>query len=387
MSVLIKKHWHFLFKWERDIIIKSKKIFMISFVSFLSVSCLCGCDMFRKDSTITDKKIAKIKSVENENISVKQYTGLKVEVDSSPEITDDMVTDEANYYLDELDLHKKNYDDQIENGDFVNIQFIGKIDNAPFNGGSSESYDVLIGSNTMIDNFEQQLIGHYPGDTFTVSVTFPDNYSKTDLAGKDATFETTINYKKESIEIPIELTNDFIKENTEFDSLEEFYDYLRDDLEQQNLSMLQTNKENAVIDKLMNLSVVKNYPNDLLNSEINSLNKSYEDYASESGLDFDSLINQLGYNSRDDYDKHIMNYAKESVKYYLICNAIATEEDLFVSNDDYIEEGDKLSKEYGYSSVSEMENDYSKEEIKETLLDRKVVSFVIDNSDFIYDES
>lgn len=387
MSVLIKKHWHFLFKWERDIIIKSKKIFMISFVSFLSVSCLCGCDMFRKDSTITDKKIVKIKSVENENISIKQYTGLKVEVDKLPEITDDMVKEDANYYLDELDLHKKNYDDQIENGDFVNIQFIGKIDNAPFNGGSSESYDVLIGSNTMIDNFEQQLIGHYPEDTFTVSVTFPDNYSKTDLAGKDATFETTINYKKESIEIPIELTNDFIKENTEFDSLEEFYGYLRDDLEQQNLSMLQTNKENAVIDKLMNLSVVKNYPNDLLNSEINSLNKSYEDYASESGLDFDSLINQLGYNSRDDYDKHIMNYAKESVKYYLICNAIATEEDLFVSNDDYIEEGDKLSKEYGYSSVSEMENDYSKEEIKETLLDRKVVSFVIDNSDFIYDES
>lgn len=360
---------------------------MISFVSFLSVSCLCGCDMFRKDSTITDKKIVKIKSVENENISIKQYTGLKVEVDKLPEITDDMVKEDANYYLDELDLHKKNYDDQIENGDFVNIQFIGKIDNAPFNGGSSESYDVLIGSNTMIDNFEQQLIGHYPGDTFTVSVTFPDNYSKTDLAGKDATFETTINYKKESIEIPIELTNDFIKENTEFDSLEEFYGYLRDDLEQQNLSMLQTNKENVVIDKLMNLSVVKNYPNDLLNSEINSLNKSYEDYASESGLDFDSLINQLGYNSRDDYDKHIMNYAKESVKYYLICNAIATEEDLFVSNDDYIEEGDKLSKEYGYSSVSEMENDYSKEEIKETLLDRKVVSFVIDNSDFIYDES
>lgn len=360
---------------------------MISYLSLFCISCLCGCGKIRKDSTIANQKIDKIKSVENENISIKQYTCLKVEVDSLPEITDAMIKDEAVYYLEELDLHKKNYDDPIENGDSVNIQFIGKIDNVPFDGGSSESYDVLIGSNTMIDNFEQQLIGHYPGDTFTVSVTFPDNYSKIDLAGKNATFETTINYKKESIEIPIELTDDFIKENTKFDSLEEFYGYLRDDLEQQNISKLQINKENAVIDKLMDFSVVKNYPNDLLNSEIDSLNKSYEDYASESGLDFDSLINQLGYDSRDDYDKYITDYAKESVKYYLICDAIAMEEDLIISNDNYIEEGDKLAKEYGYSSISEMEKDYSKDEIKETLLDRKVVSFVVDNSDFIYDES
>lgn len=82
-----------------------------------------------------------------------------------------------------------------EDGDTVNIDFTGTVDGEEFDGGSTngEGYDLVLGSNSFIDDFEEQIEGHHPGETFDVNVTFPDDYSETSLAGKDAVFETTLN--------------------------------------------------------------------------------------------------------------------------------------------------------------------------------------------------
>lgn len=82
---------------------------------------------------------------------------------------------------------------EVEDGDTVNIDYVGSIDGVEFDGGSYEGYDLVIGSGTFIDDFEEQLIGAHPGDTVDVTVTFPDNYSAEDLQGQEALFEVVIN--------------------------------------------------------------------------------------------------------------------------------------------------------------------------------------------------
>lgn len=347
---------------------------------------MCSC--YREN--VQEKQVSKtyaIKSLENDNVKIKQYTALKIKCDPKKEITDSDVQKETIYYLKSLDLFRKNYDSVVKDGDFVNIKFVGRLNGELFEGGSSDSYDVEIGTNIMIDNFEQQLIGHAPGDTFEVTVQFPADYSNIELAGKSATFSTTINYVKNVVEIPDNLTDSFVQENTEFKNLDELNSYIRQDLEQQEKEKQQTKEENATIDKLMDLTTVKNYPSDLLNEEINYLNDYYLEWSNNSGVDFNTFTQQLGYETQADYETAVEDSAKMSVKYFLICDSIAKKENLLLEEGDteYLTYEQQLAEEYGYESVSDLEKDYDKKDIQETLIDRRVVDFVMQNSNFIYD--
>lgn len=98
-------------------------------------------------------------------------------------------------------------------GDTVNIDYVGRIDGVAFDGGDTKGNgaDLTLGSGTYIDDFEDQIVGHTPGETFDVTVTFPEDYGNEDLNGKEAVFETTLNYIKESV--TPELTDDWVKEN------------------------------------------------------------------------------------------------------------------------------------------------------------------------------
>ena len=98
-----------------------------------------------------------------------------------------------------------------ENGDTVNIDFAGSIDGVAFDGGTGSDYDLTLGSGTFIDGFEDQIVGHMPGETFDVNVTFPDDYQATNLAGKDAVFATTLNYINE--DVTPDLTDDWVSSN------------------------------------------------------------------------------------------------------------------------------------------------------------------------------
>lgn len=113
-----------------------------------------------------------------------------------------------------LESHKEASTDttlEIKDGDEVNIDYVGTINGVEFEGGNSngEGYDLTIGSGSFVDDFEQQLIGHKPGENVTVQVTFPEDYDGEEVAGKDADFAVTIN----SISVMPELTDTFVAEN------------------------------------------------------------------------------------------------------------------------------------------------------------------------------
>lgn len=128
------------------------------------------------------------------------------------EVTDEDVTD----YINNSILSNFKTTNQITDraaalGDTVNIDYVGTIDGEEFDGGSYEGYNLELGSGSFIDDFEDQIVGHTPGETFDVTVTFPEDYPQGDLAGKDAVFNTTLNYISETV-LP-ELTDSWVADN------------------------------------------------------------------------------------------------------------------------------------------------------------------------------
>jgi trigger factor len=122
-------------------------------------------------------------------VELGQYIGVEYE-DTKEEVTDDEVQEEIDSFVDGLATYEEDTESEAAEGDTVNIDFVGSVDGEEFDGGNTNGsgYDLVLGSGSFIDDFEEQIEGHKPGDTFTVSVTFPDDYGNEDLNGKDAEF-------------------------------------------------------------------------------------------------------------------------------------------------------------------------------------------------------
>ena len=324
------------------------------------------------------------KSITTDNLKIKQYIGLKVDCEEKEKITDKAIDDAAPEYLYENDLFDKDTTSKIKSGDLVNIAFVGKIDGKEFENGSTDSYDVEIGSNSLIDNFEEQLIGHKAGDKVEVKVTFPANYEEKSLAKKKAVFETTINYIKNVVSVPVKLTDSFISKYTNYKTVKDYKAYVKKALAKDAEESFKTAQENAVTDALLDKTEVTKYPEDKLKNEIEFNENYYKEYAKSMGITYKEMIQQMGYDDEDTYKKELEDYAKENVKYYLMCDAIAEEEGITVSDSDYKEKATALAKEYDYDTLTAMEREYTKDRIKEVLNAREVTKFVIKNTNFNY---
>lgn len=215
-------------------------------------------------------------------------------------------------------------------GDTVNINYTGSVDGVAFTGGSAEDYDLTLGSNTFIDGFEEQIVGHKPGETFDVNVTFPDGYSdSTDasgntvkLSGQKAVFTVTFNYISESV-LP-ELTDAWVASN--FGSSNNLYtaEALRAYYQEQ---LYTSNLNTAVMDDLMANSTFKSIPQQVMDYQVNQCLNYYSTLAGYYGYDLDGLVqNLLGYESTDDMLAHLEssleNYSKEALLYQAVAESL-----------------------------------------------------------------
>ena len=221
-------------------------------------------------------------------------------------------------------------DRAADDGDTVNINYTGSVDGVAFTGGSTENYDLTLGSNTFIDGFEEQIVGHKPGETFDVNVTFPDGYSdSTDasgntvkLSGQKAVFTVTFNYISESV-LP-ELTDAWVASN--FGSSNNLYtaEALRAYYQEQ---LYTSNLNTAVMDDLMANSTFKSIPQQVMDYQVNQCLNYYSTLAGYYGYDLDGLVqNLLGYESTDDMLTHLEssleNYSKEALLYQAVAESL-----------------------------------------------------------------
>ena len=215
-------------------------------------------------------------------------------------------------------------------GDTVNIDYAGTVDGVAFTGGTYSGYSLTLGSGTFIDGFEDQIIGHIPGETFDVNVTFPDGYSdSTDsegnavvLSNKKAVFSVTLNYISEEV-LP-ELTDAWVDEN--FGTSDDIHTV--EDLRALYQKMLyESNLSDAVMSYLLENSTFKDLPKEVTDYQVNQCLNYYYTMANYYGYDLDSFLQTAsGYENADALldamSDSITQYAREALLYQAVAEAM-----------------------------------------------------------------
>lgn len=232
-------------------------------------------------------------------------------------------------------------------GDNVNIDYVGSIDGVEFTGGSYSGYTLTLGSGSFIDGFEDQIVGHTPGETFDVTVTFPDGYSdSTDsegntivLANQEAIFVVTLNYIEETVlpDLTDEWVDGYLGESDDIHTVQELTDYLYNALYTQNLST-------AIFNYLMENSTFNGCPDVVLNYQVCECLSYYYTSAQLYGMTLDDLLSTyIGYDSADDmldyYADTIYEYCNESLLYQAVAESlgiVATDE-MYEPYTDYVD--------------------------------------------------
>ena len=263
-------------------------------------------------------------------VTLPQYKGISVPAEEYT-ITDDELNTKINSILDQYATYDQIKDRAIEDGDVVNIDYVGSVDGEEFSGGNTNGNGTLVtaGSDAYIDDFLTQIIGHTPGETFNVEVTFPDPYENNpDLAGKDAVFVTTINYIQGDKHVP-ELTDEFVSQTAalaDYGTAQGMKDTIRTSMENKKA-------DNYVLQKVLDECQFSEFPANLVDQLVNASMAQFESQASAYGLDMETARSMMGYDSEDAQREAMTAAAQEQLKTVVMLEAIAKAEGLTVDED------------------------------------------------------
>jgi trigger factor len=266
----------------------------------------------------------------------------------------------------------------VENGDIVNIDYEGLKDNVAFEGGTAKGQHLTIGTNQFIEGFESGLIGHKVGEKVKLNLTFPKEYKNNpDLAGKAVVFNVTIN--KIEKQVTPKLTEEYVKTNTEFDSVAAYKKSVRDQLESQNKSSSESEKQNKLLNKIIDASKITGVPDSLLKYYEDSMRSQVEQGASQYNMDLESYLAQFGM-KLEDFNKNLKTNAELSAKQELILKAIAEKEKLEVTDQELKDKAAELMKAYNYTKESDLYAQIPKEALKSNMLLQKAYDIILKSS-------
>lgn len=320
----------------------------------------------------------------NVTVTLGQYKGLEVTMEPV-EVTDEDIDDEIDYLLEDLAEEIEITDRAVVDGDCVNIDYAGFKGEEQFDGGTAEGAFLDIGSGQFIDGFESGLIGVMPGETVDLNLTFPENYSNEELAGQAVVFKVTVNYIDGGSDIP-ELTDELVAENTDYSTIEEYREYLRESLEAEALEEATENAENELLGMILDNTT---FGGDI-DEEIADYAQSYRDYTdsmymSYYGMDGATVFGMMYGLTEEEYNDMLLKDAEDSVRYNYLLKEVAKAENLSITEEEY----DAMVQEvfidyYGYSSAQEVYDeigeDKAREMINDTVVSEKAEQFLIDNS-------
>jgi len=252
-----------------------------------------------------------------------------LEVEQEESEVDDLQIDHHFYMLREQNARLVPREDGlVKSGDLVTIDFKGFVDGEPFEGGEAENYSLEIGSNTFIPGFEEQLIGAKPEEEKEVKVKFPDNYRKDDIAGKEALFQVTVKQIKEK-QLP-DLDDDFVKEVSEFETLDEMREDLKVKLLKNAEDQAKNKLESDLIEMISDASEVES-PKILVERQIDRMIGELEGYLKYQGMELEQFMELSGKN-KDEMREDKREEAEKRTKANLVLDAIAKKEGITVED-------------------------------------------------------
>ena len=308
-------------------------------------------------------------------VTLGDYKGIEIEK-VEVEVTDEDVQAEL------LNVQKQNArnipveDRAAKMDDEVTIDFEGFIDGEAFEGGKGENYQLTLGSHSFIDTFEDQIVGKNIGEEFDVNVTFPENYQAEDLAGKPAVFKCKLNGIKET-ELP-ELDDEFASEVSEFDTLDEYKEDIKNTLKAKKEKAAKNTKEGLVIDKIIENATME-IPEPMVETTKEQMMNEFAQQISYQGLSIEQYFQFTGM-TKEKFMETATPEAERRIKSRLVLEAIAKAEDIQVSDDELEEELKKMAEMYqmDVEQLSGLVGDSEKDAIKKDIAVQKAVDLVTD---------
>lgn len=306
-------------------------------------------------------------------ITIADYKGLSA-VKAPTEVTDADVDAEIAKKL-EANAREITVDDRAAaEKDIAVIDFEGFVDGVAFEGGKGEDYDLELGSGTFIPGFEDQIIGKNIGDEFDVNVTFPEEYAE-ELAGKAAVFKVALKGLKTK-ELP-ELDDEFVKDVSEFDTLDELKADTRKTLEERKAESSKTGFESEILDKLADL-VTDEIPQCMIDKTADNMMNEFKYRVESSNIPFDMYLQYLGMTPESLKESYLPRAEKE-VKLELALEKIAELEGFEVSDEELEEEVKKMAEKYGVDADT-VKKAIPADSVKKDLLSRKASELVLENA-------
>ena len=262
-------------------------------------------------------------------------------------------------------------------GDTAVIDFEGFVDGVAVEGGKGENQPLESGAQTFIETVEDQLVGKNAGDEVEVNVTFPEQYQAADLAGKPATFKVKINEIKTK-ELP-ELDDEFAQDVSEFDTLAEYKESLKKNLEEKKENEAKRTKEDEAVQKIIDKSKM-DIPEAMIDTQCETMIEEFAQRIAQSGLSMDQYLQFSGL-TVDGLKEQVRPEALSRIQASLVLEQIAKDENIEVSDEDVNAEIEKMAASYGMEAdkLKEYMGDAEKDSMKKDLAINKAVELVMSN--------
>ena len=310
-------------------------------------------------------------------ITLGEYKNLTVEKPDS-EVSDEEVEKEIEAMREQNARFVTVEDREVKEKDMLLIDFNGKVDGVEFEGGQAENYSIIVGSNTFIPGFEEQLVGMKLNEEKDLSVKFPEEYHAENLAGKDAVFTVKVNEIKEK-ELP-ELDDEFAKDVSEFDTLEDLKADVKAKLQKTKDEYADRELENKLV-KMAAENATVEIPEAMIDSQVENMVYDFEYQLKYQGLDLENYLKFTNM-SIEGLKEQMRPDAKSRVLNSLVIEAISKSENIESTEEDLEQELAKMAESYKMevdklkSTLRPSDMDY----IKDTVVARKTVEFIKGNA-------
>lgn len=306
-------------------------------------------------------------------VTLGDYKGLEVPK-SDVEVTEDEIAGELRKEQ-ENNSRTIDVDDRaVADGDKVILDFEGFVDGEAFEGGKGTDYPLTIGSGSFIPGFEEQLAGVEIGKETEVNVTFPEDYQAKELAGKAAVFKCTVK-KIEVKELP-ELDDEFAKDVSEFDTLDEYKADIKKNLEEKKAETAKRAKEDAAVDAAI-ANATMEIPDAMIDSQVNQMIEDFARRIQSQGLSMEQYMQFTGA-TPDALKEQMKPQALKRIQSRLVLEKIAEAEDIQIADEKLDEEIGKMAEMYKMEvdKLKEMMGDYEKEQMKKDMAVQEAVTLI-----------
>ncbi len=314
-----------------------------------------------------------INCVVSPEVTLGEYKGLDIHKDEV-NVTDEDVEAELSKVQDRFaDWVLREEGQPAEDGDQVTIDFVGKKDGEPFEGGSGENYPLELGSNTFIPGFEEQLVGVKTDDVKDVTVTFPEDYQAADLAGKEAVFTVTVHdiKYKDRPEVNDELIAQLKREGVE--TVEKFKEVTKEDLTKERERAADEKFTNDLMETISDNATVE-IPAVMIENEVDNLYRDFTNRMQQSGFTAEQYFAATG-QTEADLKATMRPDAQRRVKGSLVLDAVIKAENIEISDEDVEKEYTEMSTLYNMD-VEQIKKLLPAENIKDDLAQQKALELI-----------